>query len=158
MHTVFALPCFVVVIHWLIFPYPPGLLHWHCGNLTIAPVSAKQPWWILDKYFIWIHYERLHNHNKTKHNKPVCTFLGIYCTYVRPLKCTHILLIVSVFGRSFIIEINKSWWRHQMETFSALLALCKGNPSVTGGFLSQRPVTWSFDVFFDLRLNKRLSK
>ena len=46
MHTVFALLCFAVVIHWLIFPYPSGLLHWHCGNLTIAPVPAKQPWWI----------------------------------------------------------------------------------------------------------------
>ena len=46
MHTVFALLCFVVVIHWLIFPYPSGLLHWHCGNLTIAPVPAKQPGWI----------------------------------------------------------------------------------------------------------------
>ena len=46
MHTVFALLCFVVVIHWLIFPYPSGLFHWHCGNLTIAPVPAKQPWWI----------------------------------------------------------------------------------------------------------------
>ena len=46
MHTVFALLCFVVVIHWLIFPYPSGLLHWHCGNLTIVPVPAKQPWWI----------------------------------------------------------------------------------------------------------------
>ena len=46
MHTVFALLCFVVVIHWLIFPYPSGLLHWHCGNLTSAPVPAKQPWWI----------------------------------------------------------------------------------------------------------------
>ena len=46
MHTVFALLCFVVVIHWLIFPYISGLLHWHCGNLTIAPVPAKQPWWI----------------------------------------------------------------------------------------------------------------
>ena len=46
MHTVFALLCFVVVIHWLIFPYPSGLLHWHCGNLTIAPVPAKQSWWI----------------------------------------------------------------------------------------------------------------
>ena len=42
----YALLCFVVVIHWLIFPYPSGLLHWHCGNLTIAPVPAKQPWWI----------------------------------------------------------------------------------------------------------------
>ena len=46
MHTVFALLCFVVVIHWLIFQNPPGLLHWHCGNLTIVPVPAKQPWWI----------------------------------------------------------------------------------------------------------------
>ena len=50
------------------------------------------------------------------------------------------------------------WWRHQMETFSALLALCAGNSPVTGKFPSQRPVTWSFDVFFDLGLNKRLSK
>ena len=31
-------------------------------------------------------------------------------------------------------------------------------PPVTGGFPSQRPVTRSFDVFFDLRLNKRLVK
>ena len=44
--------------------------------------------------------------------------------------------------------------RHQMETFSALLAICVGNSPVT----AQRPVTPSFDVFFDLRLNKRLSK
>ena len=40
----------------------------------------------------------------------------------------------------------------------ALLALCAGNSPVTGEFPSQRPVTQSFDVFFDLRLNKRLSK
>ena len=45
-----------------------------------------------------------------------------------------------------------------METFSGLLALYAGNSPVTGKFPSQRPVTWSFDVFFDLRLNKRLSK
>ena len=51
-----------------------------------------------------------------------------------------------------------SWWRHQMETFSALLALCAGNSSVTGEFPWQRPVTRSFDIFFDPRLNKRLSK
>ena len=33
----------------------------------------------MDKYFMWIHYERLHNRNKAKHNKTMCTFLGIYC-------------------------------------------------------------------------------
>ena len=45
-----------------------------------------------------------------------------------------------------------------METFSALLAICVGNSPVLGEFLAQRPVTRSFDVFFDLRLNKWLSK
>ena len=45
-----------------------------------------------------------------------------------------------------------------METFSALLAICAGNPPVTGEFPAQRPVRRSLDVFFDLRLNKRLSK
>ena len=51
-----------------------------------------------------------------------------------------------------------TWWRHQMEKFSALLALCAGNSPVSGEFPAQRPVTRSFDVFFDLRVNKRLSK
>ena len=51
-----------------------------------------------------------------------------------------------------------TWWSHQMETFSALLALCAGNSPVTGEFPTQRPMTRSFDVFFDRRLNKRLSK
>ena len=46
---------------------------------------------------------------------------------------------------------------HQMET-SALLAMCAGNSPVPGEFPTQRPVTRTFDVFFDLRLNKRLSK
>ena len=58
----------------------------------------------------------------------------------------------------FISSATTIWWRHQMETFSALLALCAGNSPVTGEFPSQRAVTPSFDVFFDLRLNKRLSK
>ena len=46
-----------------------------------------------------------------------------------------------------------SWWCHQMETFSALLVLCEGNPMVIGGFPSQRPVMRSFGVFFDLCWN-----
>ena len=45
-----------------------------------------------------------------------------------------------------------SWWHLQMETFSALLALCAGSSKVTGEFPSQRPVRRSFDVIFDLRL------
>ena len=81
MHTVFALLCFVVVKHWLIFPYPSGLLHWHCGNLTIAPVPAKQPWWI------WINTSREFIMNdcitttKQSTTKPCAYFLGytVYC-------------------------------------------------------------------------------
>ena len=42
--------------------------------------------------------------------------------------------------------------------FPGLLAICTGNSPVTGEFPAQRPVTQSFDVFFDLRLDKRLSK
>ena len=55
-------------------------------------------------------------------------------------------------------DIQTSWWRHQMETYSTLLAICAGNSPVPDEFPSQRPVTRSFDVFFDLRMNKRLSK
>ena len=46
-----------------------------------------------------------------------------------------------------------TWWRHQIQTFSALLAICAGNSPVPGEFPTQRPVTRSFGVFFDLRLN-----
>ena len=56
------------------------------------------------------------------------------------------------------LMINKiSWWRHQMENFSALLTICAGNSPVPGEFPAKRPVTRSFDVFFGLRLNTRLS-
>ena len=46
-----------------------------------CPSASKATLMNVDKYFMWIHYERLHNHNKTKHNKTVCIFLGIYCSW-----------------------------------------------------------------------------
>ena len=52
------------------------------------------------------------------------------------------------------IKLTTSWWRHQMETISALLALCVGNSPVPVNSPHKRPVTRSFD----LRLNKRMSK
>ena len=94
MHTVFALLCFVVVIHWLIFPYPSGLLHWHRGNLTIAPVPAKQPWWI------WINSscEFIMNDNitttKQSTTKPCAYFLGY-----------------TVHGQK--LWLQKTWWRKE---------------------------------------------
>ena len=44
-----------------------------------CPSASKTTLMNMDKYFMWIHYERLHKHNKAKHNKTVCIFLGIYC-------------------------------------------------------------------------------
>ena len=54
--------------------------------------------------------------------------------------------------------VCSTWWRHQMEISSAPLAFCAGNSPVTGEFPTQRPMTQSFHIFFDLSLNKRLSK
>ena len=67
------------------------------------------------------------------------------------------MMIISMLGLTFFYQ-DFPWWHHQMETFSALLALRAGNSPVPGEFPTQRPVTRSSDVFFDLRLNKRLSK
>ena len=77
-------------------------------------------------------------------------------------KITYIVEIVKYSGNSEIPrKIRKyrsnSWWRHQLETLSALLAFCVGNLPVTGEFPAQRLVTRSFDVFFDLGLNKFLT-
>ena len=55
------------------------------------------------------------------------------------------------------IMVDWTWWHPQMETFSALLGLCAGNSPATCEFPTQRPVMWSFDVFFDLRLTEQLS-
>ena len=62
--------------------------------------------------------------------------------YYRDLWGSVLVLLYPIF--------SLTWWRHQTETFSALLAICVGNSPVTGDFPSKRPVTRSFDVFFDL--------
>ena len=46
-----------------------------------CPSASKVTLMNMDEYFMWIRYQRLHNHNKAKHNKTVCIFLGIYCTW-----------------------------------------------------------------------------
>ena len=108
MHTVFALLCFVVVIHSLIFPYPSGLLHWHCCNLTIAPVPVKQPWWI------WMNtsYEFIMNDcvttTKQSTTKPCAYFLGytvhMPITIIRYAK--HIPHVLELLSQSRIQFIN----------------------------------------------------
>ena len=50
-----------------------------------CPSASKATLMNMDTYFMWIHYERLHNHNKAKHNKTVCIFLGVYCICIADL-------------------------------------------------------------------------
>ena len=66
------------------FPISTRLTSLALWQSNDCPSASKATLMNMDKYFIWIHYERLHNHNKAKHNKTVCIFLGIYCTN-RPL-------------------------------------------------------------------------
>ena len=74
---------------------------------------------------------------------------------------SHIIslsFINTILALFYMLIPSLSWWRHKMKTFSALLAICAGNSPVIGEFPARRPVTRSFHVFFDLRLNERLSK
>ena len=65
--------------------------------------------------------------------------------------------LASLTQFSAILELSQRvfapWWRHQIETFSALLAICAGNSLVPGEFPTQRPVTQKFDIYFDLCSN-----
>ena len=94
-------------------------------------------------------------------------FIEIFCLY----KAVFLYSLQHITQRCFSSPYNylagklyyyqvflRAWWRHQMETFSALLAIFAGNSPGPGEFPTQRPVTRSFYVFFDLRPNKRLSK
>ena len=75
-----------------------------------CPSASKATLMNMDKYFMWINYERLHNHNKAKHNKTVWIFLGIYCSHQtlhfgKVWEWCHITLIERALG----IKIWKLW-------------------------------------------------
>ena len=78
--------CFAVLCYgytWTDFPISIRLTSLALWQSNDCPSASKATLMDMDKYFMWIHYERLHNHNKAKHNKTVCIFLGIYCTSLR---------------------------------------------------------------------------
>ena len=71
-----VLCCGYTLTDFPIFIRLTSLALWQSND---CPSTSKATLMNMDKYFMWIHYERLHNHNKAKHNKTVCIFLGIYC-------------------------------------------------------------------------------
>ena len=73
-----VLCCGFTLTDFPIFIRLTSLALWQSND---CPSASKATLMNMDKYFMWIHYERLLNHNKAKHNKTMSTFLGIYCTY-----------------------------------------------------------------------------
>ena len=115
MHTVFALLCFVVVIHWLIFPYPSGLLHWHCGNQTIVPVPAKQLWWIWINTSCEFIMDDCITTTKQSTTKPCAYFVG-YTVHQMPAllhsfheKSPWLVNFIHIHGECIY---NHSWHKH----------------------------------------------
>ena len=144
MHTVFALLCFVVVIHWLIFPYPSGLLHWHCGNLTIAPVPAKQPWWIwINTSFDFIMNDYITTTEQST-TKPCAYFLGY--TVDHPAACftDHDLFKLVTRVKSLCpIKTADKW---EQPALPHCLYTFEGHRDEIGHFheISRRPICTTF--------------
>ena len=114
----------------LVYPYP-GCLHWQWGYCLIFGTEYPMNY---------------------SHSCVLCCFVLFWYDY-------RSTLWIYVNYSSILFRVaSLAWWRHQMETFSLLLVLCEGNPLVTSGFPSERPVMQSFEVCFDLCLNKQLSK
>ena len=124
-----------VVVTKIVIVSPKHIIQWY----VLRPVNRSWIEIMIYTEMLWIRYQQ----SSIEHN---ITGLRFPSDEPKPRRL-HVSFKKSV-----------AWWRHRMETFFALLAICAGNSLVTGEFPAQRPVTRSFDVFFDLRLNKHLSK
>ena len=88
----------------------------------------------------------------------------VFAVWITDIVCRNIFQIRFKYWSSslnlvpHVKDWDVTWSSNQMESFSVLLVLCAGNSPVTSEFHAQRPVTRSFNVFFDLCLNKHLSK
>ena len=157
----------------------------HNGRHNVVPISIRVTSLTLGSYFPTLVYKRckifncLDNSNKSQQNKyvyiTVClallnlekvswwmalTLLTEYQCWSQNIKLrsttdfntivlNHKIAVCDVcFTHDDVIK-----WKH----FPVTSHLC-GEWPVTGEFYAQRPVTRSFDVFFDLRLNKPLRK
>ena len=147
-------------------------LHWHRGNLTIIPVSVKDPW----RLCLRLNVLTISYHASVKEE---CMITGTWwfltydqddtavqiCPAVRrrfyhrslihqtmSLQSTVMTLGICAVSNTVCCQCYNTmlmtWWRHQMVTFSALLAINAGNSLVTGEFPAQRPATQNFDGFF----------
>ena len=107
------------------------------------PSASKATLMHMDKYFMWIYYERLHNHNKAKHNKTVCIFCGIYCIVDKNLHHksynNHPIYIQNTWQFTFALEIiiYQSCSLQKKNTFLPL-----------GSILLMRQILFAWDIVF----------
>ena len=109
------------------------------------------------KAFLYVANHRVYLYSR---NIPESASLMCYWFYVgnRSKRGHHVYPSSACLLHVRELKLTITWWWHQMETFFVLLALCARESPVTGEFPSQGPVTRSFGVISDLRLNKRLCK
>ena len=121
-------------------------------------------------YYIQVNPPQSERNFKILHSRARHCFMGLWCYRALSNKCVHHrneirenkcrtqnVCFCNIIWR-ISSQLNKTWWRHQMETYSALLAICARNSPVTGEFPTKRLVSRNFGVFFNRRLNKWLSK
>ena len=124
----------------------PSCWHWDCNKMDqVSPTT-------LSKAFLWkkncteVKISLKFVHRGLVNNRLALVQAMAWCrTSDKPLmeaKMTHVMTSS----------------KHHFKTFSVLLDHWARNSSVTAEFPSQRPVTQSFDVFFYLSPNKRVSK
>ena len=90
--TRFLLCCALLWLYIDWFPISIRLTSLALWQSNDCHSASKATLMNMDKYFMWIHYGRLHNHNKAKHNKTVCIFLRICCTS-KPRFITSIMIM-----------------------------------------------------------------
>ena len=118
--------------------------------ITASVIHAK-----VTKYVATFRYIRVQNGDCMM---PTSTVYAIKYAYDFFVLCCHHTMCYKWKSFEVVFLALSSMMTLSNGTFSALLPLCEGTPSVIDGFLSKRQVTLNFDVVFDLRLNKRLSK
>ena len=111
-----------------------------------CPSASKATLMNMDKYFMWIHYERLHNHNKAKHKKPCAYFLG-YTVVTEFAECifaaiSHRITVQNIGDCSVVYILQYSISQEICTRFCCAL-LCCGHAIVHYEFTwSIYPYSW----------------
>ena len=129
MHTVFCFAVLCCGYTLTCFPISIRLTSLALWQSNDCPSASKATLMNMDKYFMWIHYERLHNHNKAKHNKTVCIFLGIYCNSSSRCRCHAGTDILRLRGHTLqisqVVRTVRHWISWCAPTIGNVMRECK---------------------------------